>query len=310
MKLLPLVSIVIPAFNAGKYLRFAIDSILSQSYKNIELIVIDDGSTDNTREILESYGDLFFWDFQKNAGQAKSLNRGWQMAKGNILGYLSADDLLLPEAISKAVDTLNRNEKAVLAYSDFTLIDSNSKLIRKISAPEYSYYKMVTGLVCAPGPGAFFTKDAYLKAGDWNPNLRRFPDYEYWLRLGLYGDFIHIHENLASFRVHSQSISFANTSIYDAEEGVRIIDYYYRNTLKVPSRVYAAKSLACSNAILLAAQLHLRSGRFFLGMKRIFNAFYLYPFNIFKIGTLRVIINGFFYRPLHNFLSLFRDAIK
>ncbi|RME60123.1 glycosyltransferase, partial [Candidatus Parcubacteria bacterium] len=84
-----LVSIVIPAYNAGDFLHEAIDSVLNQTYPNIELIVLDDGSTDHTRDILSSYPKgSFYWESHPNMGQAATLNKGWAMAKGEVLGYL------------------------------------------------------------------------------------------------------------------------------------------------------------------------------------------------------------------------------
>ena len=95
----PLVSIVIPAYNHDRYLGEAIDSILGQDYPNVELIVLDDGSTDGTRQILESYHSRFYWESHKNMGQANTLNKGWRMSKDDLLGYLSADDVLFSQAI-------------------------------------------------------------------------------------------------------------------------------------------------------------------------------------------------------------------
>ena len=122
----PLVSVVIPAYNHGKYLDAAIRSILEQDYPRVELIVIDDGSTDNTREILTKYEGRFHFESQPNRGQVATLNKGWLMSHGEILAYLSADDLLLHGAIRNAVRCLEENADAVLTYCDFNLIDPRS----------------------------------------------------------------------------------------------------------------------------------------------------------------------------------------
>src|ERR1035438_3997655 len=135
----PLVSIVIPAYNYSGYLREAIESVLAQTYRNIELIVIDDGSTDDTRRVLEGYGDRFYWESQENMGQSRTLNKGWGMAKGEILAYLSADDALMPHAVAKSVECLQQNPDAVLSYCNTNFIDLRSRVIRGVTAPEYSY---------------------------------------------------------------------------------------------------------------------------------------------------------------------------
>ncbi len=307
---MPKVTIVIPAFNHATYLIQAIESILIQDYPNLELIVLNDGSTDNTAEILKQYDGRFYWETHSNMGQAKTLNKGWAMAKGDILGYLSADDFLLPGAIGKLVKCLLDNKGAVLCYPNFQLVDSKSRVIRNVSAPDYSYFEMVTSLLCAPGPGAIFLKEAYLKAGEWNPTLRRFPDYEYWLRLGLEGDFIHLKENIAAFRVHAKSFSFSETNIDDSEEAFRIISAYFSERKLIPGEVKDAEEIAISNSIMLSAQLHLRSGRYLLGTKRFIKAISLSPTLLLSTKPYKLIFHGMFNRFLHKFLFVLKNIIK
>ncbi len=301
MTMLPLVSIVIPAFNHGKFLHAAIDSILNQTYPNIELIVIDDGSTDNTKEVLSNYGDQFFWKSQSNMGQAATLNKGWAMSTGEILAYISADDFLLPEAVAKIVARLLSDSDLVLCYPDFCLVDENSRIIRRIKAPEFDFCKMVSKLQCAPGPGAFFKKEAYLKAGEWNTCLVRFPDYDYWLRLALYGKFEHLSENLASFRVHLGSTSSRSLSEKSADEIIFILKTYF-DRINLPQHIYSLKNLAESNAFLVSAQMHFRSGRYFIALNRIHSAIKNKPSIIISLHSYKVLMNGIFYRVAHRIL--------
>jgi glycosyltransferase involved in cell wall biosynthesis len=305
----PLVSIVIPVYNHAKYLSEAIDSILSQDYSNIELIVLNDGSTDNTVQVLEKYKGQFYSESHQNMGQANTLNKGWRMAKGDMLGYLSADDVLFPSAISECVDCLQNNYQAVLTYPDFQLIDSESRVIRRVIAPEYSYKEMVTNFNCAPGPGAIFRRDAYIKAGEWNPELRHSPDYEYWLRLGLYGSFEHLKKTLAAFRVHDDSQSFAPTSINRAEEAIRIIENYYRLP-NLPKEIIAAKIHSIANANIVVAQLHLRSGRYKETIKRLLITIKLQVKVLFSMRALRMLANGLFNRLGHRLLWLIKNFMR
>ena len=140
----PVVSIVIPAYNLARYLGETIESILNQDYPNIELIVLDDGSTDDTRRVLEKYAGRIYMESQLNMGQVNTLNKGWRMSKGDILGFISADDTLLPGAVGKAVACLAANSDAVLTYCDFNLIDANSRIIRRVTTPELSFADMLT----------------------------------------------------------------------------------------------------------------------------------------------------------------------
>ena len=305
----PLVSIVVPAYNHARYLTEAIESILNQDYEHIELIVLDDGSTDMTSVILQNYGNRFHWESQNNMGQANTLNKGWRMAKGEILAYLSADDVLLPNAVSTAVACLQSNPDAVLSYPDFQLIDHRSRVIRHVAAPEYDYKEMVTKLICAPGAGAFFKRSAYAAAGEWDSTLRQFPDYEYWLRLGLHGTFIHIREYLAAFRVHEDSQSFAQVTVDRAEEALRIIMKYYELPA-LPAEIISARSRSLASANIIAAQFHLRSGRYKDALLRVKNAIVLSPRTLLSPRVLRMLGNGLVNRPLHRILWSFRSCMK
>jgi len=305
----PLVTIVIPTFNHSEYLIESIDSVLSQTYPNVELIVLDDGSTDNTIDLLKKYGDRIYWQSHKNMGQANTLNKGWSIAKGEILGYLSADDVLKPDAVKNSIDYLNQHPDVVVCYCDFDLIDPNSKIIRKVNAPEYDYKDMLTKLICPPGPGTFFRKSVFKHLGGWNTSLKRFPDYEYWLRVGLLGKFGHLSENLAAFRVHENSQSFSKVDYDRAEEVVRVIEDYFELNV-IPYELVSLKQKAISNATFVASQIHLRSGRYRVGLSRFVDAFCINPKSLFSIRVIKMLLNGFFNQVLHKSIWRIRDCFN
>jgi glycosyltransferase involved in cell wall biosynthesis len=305
----PLVSIVIPSYNHAAYLRQAIDSILAQDYPRIELIVIDDGSTDGSPDILRGYGSQFHWDVQANQGQVATLNRGWLMSRGEILGYLSADDVLLPGAVNAAVRYLEDHRDAVLAYCDFNLIDPQSAVVRRVRAPDFDYRRMVVELECPPGPGAFFRRTAFEKAGTWNPHFKQMLDYEYWLRLGLHGRFVRIPQVLAAYRVHPGSQSFAATHQIRPEEPIRILEHYFDNP-RLPEEIRRARAQALGTAHLIAAQLYLRTGRYAQGAAFLARAFRLKPRSLAAPRTARVLFNALFNRLGHRVLWTLRRIRK
>src|SRR5262249_45140624 len=114
----PLVSIVTPSFNQGRFIRETIESVLLQDYPNLEYMVIDGGSTDETVSILERYRDRFFWVSEPDRGQAHAINKGWKRAKGDILAWLNSDDMYLPGAISNAARYLVDHPEIGLVYGD------------------------------------------------------------------------------------------------------------------------------------------------------------------------------------------------
>lgn len=281
----PLVSIVIPAYNHARYLDEAIRSVLQQDYPQVELLVLDDGSTDGTRAVLEKYGTSFRWETQPNMGQAATLNKGWGLARGELLGYLSADDALLPDAIRASVACLEEHPEVVLTYPDYNLIDPASHVIHATRAPEYSYYDMAVDIVCAPGPGAVFRRKAFEAAGRWDASLRQIPDYECWLRLGLQGPFQRIPRVLAAFRVHEESQSFAGSDDRKAEEPRRALAAYFARA-DLPGPVAQAKGRALGQAHLLTARLHWRAGRYATALLRIAQAIALSPGLLLRKRTL------------------------
>lgn len=297
----PLVSIVVPSYNHAAYLRQAIDSILAQDYPAIELIVIDDGSTDGSPEILRGYGSRFHWELQPNQGQVATLNRGWLMSRGGILAYLSADDVLLPGAVSAAVECLERNADAALAYCDFNLIDPHSEIVRRVRAPEFDYRRMVCELECPPGPGAFFRRSAFEKAGTWNREFRQMLDFEYWLRLGLHGRFVRIPRVLAGYRVHPGSQSFAASHQIRPEEPIRILERYFENA-GLPEDIRGARRQALGAAHLVAAQLYLKTGNYARGVATMARAFRLRPRSLVAPRTARMLFNALFNRIGHRLL--------
>jgi glycosyltransferase involved in cell wall biosynthesis len=297
---LPLVSIVIPAYNLSRYLAEAIESVLNQDYPNIELMVLDDGSTDDTQRVLEKYYGRFYWESQQNMGQAYTLNKGWRMSKGEILAYLSADDVLLPSAVSTSVNCFLNNPEAVLTYCDFNLIDPDSSLIRRARTPEFDYREMLAKLICPPGPGAFFRRAAFESAGPWDSSLKQLIDYEFWLRLGLQGRFLRIPEVLADYRAHEASQTFAAHEIR-AEEPVLIIERFFE-THSLPRDLIDLRSQALSNAFLMSFQLHLRAGKYRLGYANLCRAFSLYSRNLFTVRAARLMLNALFNRSGHRIL--------
>jgi glycosyltransferase involved in cell wall biosynthesis len=126
MKDKPLASIIVNNYNYGRFLQDATDSALNQTYSNIEVIVVDDGSTDNSREIIDSYGKQVIPILKQNGGQASAFNTGFVVSRGEVIIFLDADDMLLPTAVEKAVEKLWQPEVVKVHWYQWE-IDSQSK---------------------------------------------------------------------------------------------------------------------------------------------------------------------------------------
>ena len=223
------VTIVVPVYNrAGPLLADALDSLLSQDYPNLEALAIDDGSTDDTPGVLEGYAQRhpgrFRWAQQANQGQAATLNRGFAMAEGTLLGYLSSDDVLLPGAISRLARELAADTDAVLAYPAYRVIGESGEELDTMTPPEYSRVESVRLQDTIVGPGALFRAGALKRAGPLRTDLRYLWDSELWLRLSREGRFVRVEEPLACWRRHGGSLTLAEAGREMADERLRILD--------------------------------------------------------------------------------------
>ncbi|WP_085675445.1 MULTISPECIES: glycosyltransferase [unclassified Pseudomonas] len=272
----PKVSIIIPTYNTGRYVLDAIDSVLQQTYDDIELIVVDDGSTDETPQLLAQHAGNFTRYRQTNAGQSAAMNFGWQQSSGQLLGYLSADDRLHPEAVETIVAAMQQRPEAVLAYPDFCVIDEHSSLVRTVQAPDYEERLLIANFQCLPGPGALFRRKVWEQVGGWNTTLRNIPDMDFFLRLCQHGPFTRVASALADFRIHSGSTTYNPCSAERSDEPVRVIKSFYQAHNLSPS-ILGWKRKAVANALMLSGFMHGFSGRYTLFWARMGKAALLHP---------------------------------
>jgi glycosyl transferase family 2 len=306
---LPLVTVVIPAYNHAGYLREAVRSVLNQSYPQIELIVIDDGSTDDTAHVLATLDGDFRWFSQDNSGQSQTLARGWDEARGEILAYLSADDCLESQAVEVAVAALQADAALAAVYPDFNLIDPASNVVRRVEAPDFDYAAMLSNVICPIGPGAFFRRSSYRQAGPWRTEFRQMPDYDFWLRMGLTGPIKRMPQVLASFRVHPGSQTYSVTTESRADEVILIIDDLLASQLAAAVPEDLAREARIS-AFLVSAQLHIRAGRFRVAVDRLKRAVDTRRNALISIRTLRLLFNAMFNRISHRLLWTIRSLLK
>lgn len=283
----PLVSMVTPTYNQADYLAQTIDSVLAQDYPHIEYLVLDDGSTDSTPEVLHRYDGKVTWERQTNMGQSATLNKGWTQSKGQYLGYISSDDRLLPHAISTLVATLERHPEAVVAYCDFDLIDEKGVVVGHEASPEFKLSDLVGDLVCQPGAGALFRRDAFEKVGGWNPRLRKIPDFEFWLRMSKVGPFVRVPETLAEYRVHADSTAIRPLPVERTMEIVNTMRDYW-GTSRSPEMRYSM-----SRAHFKAARHHAMSGRYVATLAQFAQAVRYRPKTLVSLSSWRSIFSGF-----------------
>lgn len=214
----PMISVVMPSFNQGRYLAAAIESVLTQSYPHKELIVMDGGSTDESREILASYGSrLAYWVSEPDAGQADAIARGMRRAQGQVVAWLNSDDLYVPGAFAVVASAFREAGEPGMVYGDYYVLrepDGQRELKKKIS---FEYRRALYAYMPIPQPSCFMSRAAYEAVGGVDPSYSYAMDFDLFLRIGERFPVRHVRLPLSEFRVHAESKSVAMRQRFKAE---------------------------------------------------------------------------------------------
>ena len=222
---MPLVSIITPSYNQGPFIRETIESVLNQDYPNIEYIVMDGGSTDETVEILKSYGSRINWKSEKDDGQADAVNKGIGIAKGSIIGWLNSDDTYLPGAVSRIVEYLKSHPNTDLVYGEGYYIDKESNVTERYLTEKFDKSRLAEQcIICQPT--AFFTKKIIEEAQYLNKDLQLCMDYELWIRIAQIGKISYIPDYIATSRMYEENKTLSRRQeVYS--EICNVIKKYY-----------------------------------------------------------------------------------
>jgi glycosyltransferase involved in cell wall biosynthesis len=237
MKEWPLVTIVTPSYNQGKFLERTILSVLAQDYPNIEYIIMDGGSTDESVDILKKYSDrISYWESKKDKGQSDAINKGWRLAKGIYCSYLNSDDTLSPNAVSKIVTAFSLNPKAGIIYGDYTFIGTNDEILEVVQSKQVRFKDLLIDgqMPAIAQPSSFYLTSLVKKLGYLDDKLHLSMDYDLLLRLAHKAELVHVPFQIAYFRLHGAS----KTSKYAVK--------HWHETLKVKmkyNRIYSIKSI-------------------------------------------------------------------
>ncbi len=215
----PLVSVCIPAYNNEAYISETIDSILNQTYENLELIIVDDCSKDSTLSILREYEQkdsrVKVYTNENNLGMAGNWNRALELTTGKYIRLMCADDLLLPECISREVEIFEQQPTVVLVESDSALVDLAGNR-KRTSYNRYPVNGLISGRTVfrkglfvqdyfgAPQAN-LIRRSAYEAAGGIDPDFTYIVDYDFYGRIAKQGDLYIVHEFWSLFRVRHES---------------------------------------------------------------------------------------------------------
>ena len=199
----PLVSIITPSYNQAPFLEETIRSVLEQDYPRLEYIIVDGGSTDGSREIIQRYAHrLAWWVSEPDRGQTDALNKGFARARGEVFAWLNSDDTYLPGAVSQAVRCIQAHPEAALVYGDADLIDEQGGVLGRFPARQTDLKRMLRGSVHIPQQASFFRGSLWAQVGPLDPSFYFAMDYDLWIRLAKYGIFVYQPQRWANFRLH------------------------------------------------------------------------------------------------------------
>jgi len=208
----PLVTVLMSVYNGELYLREAVESILDQSFKDFEFLIVDDGSTDGTREILEHYRrhpKIRVVFNERNVGLTRSLNIGLKLARGKYIARMDADDIAYPDRLECEVGKIEEDQLICVVSSWFDTVGGDTgfySLVRKINTPEEIFYSLFWRN-CIAHPTVLFSKSRVLSVGGYDERYRSSQDYDLWVRLSRMCKMVKIQKALLVRRVHSDMIS-------------------------------------------------------------------------------------------------------
>lgn len=204
----PKVSIIIPVYNGSNYLREAIDSAINQTYNNLEIIVINDGSDDGgmTEKIVYSYGDRIRYCRKENGGVASALNEGIRWMSGEFFSWLSHDDVYYPEKVEVQIAQMRQLLRPAVLYGDYELIDGQSRILSRMAIRHVAPSEFRKALICdnpIHGCSALIPRGCFENVGMFDERFRTTQDYDLWFRMAQAYDFIHMPVVLLKSREHA-----------------------------------------------------------------------------------------------------------
>jgi hypothetical protein len=206
----PLVTVVTPSFNQGHFIRATIESVLSQDYPNIEYVIMDGGSTDETASVVKDYSSRLNFISEKDRGQSHAINKGFQMAKGSIVTWLNSDDLYLPGAIRTAVNSFQQSPSAGAVYGEGYLIDREGNTTSRFPCTEpFNLWKLVHLSDYILQQTVYFRKDVLDQVGYLDEDLHYSMDWDILIRIGLRYPLAYVPEYMGCLREYPEAKSSA-----------------------------------------------------------------------------------------------------
>jgi len=258
---MPLVTCVIPSFNYARYLRIAVDSALAQTHRPMEVIVVDDGSTDESGDILQSYGDRIRAFRQENRGVSVARNRGISEARGDFVGFLDADDRWHPAKIERQL-ALMADPEVGLVHCWVREVDVDGNAVREVRGGTAGWllerHALIESTVLGGGSGALVRRACFDELGAFDPVLSTSADWDMWRRIMTKYKVDLVREPLIDYRSHPSAMH-RNIALFE-HDMMHAFDSMFADPAAAAARAHKARSYATLYAIL--------AGDYYLSGKR------------------------------------------
>ena len=278
---MPIISVIIPTYNSAKFIDAALESVFLQTFKDFEIIVVDDGSTDNTKELLKQYFKRIHYFYQQNKGPSAARNLGISKANGKLLAFLDADDLWLPEKLEKQVAVYNQKSNIGLVGCGYYVFNDSSNMHIEVKGAVYHDkadilrdFKM-RSVPTGSASGVLIPAECFKKVGCFDESLRAAEDRDMWFRIIKEFDFEILHEPLVKIRKHdSNSSRIQIKMVQDCQK--KFIKKHLQNEL------WIVRQKAISHSNLDAAHEYYDNGQQLLSFWKVVLSILTYPPKLYK----------------------------
>jgi glycosyltransferase involved in cell wall biosynthesis len=272
-----LVSVIIPNYNYARFLPEAIDSVLGQTYPNVEIIVVDDGSTDNSEEVLKGYGERLRWFRQSNRGVSAARNYGIEQSRGELLAFMDADDMWRPEKLERQV-RMFENPAVGMVYCGLQYISTEGELLgQNLSGRSGQVLKGVALLqppgVPASGSSALISRACFDKVGLFDTALSTSADWDMWRRIACHYEIAIVPEPLVLYRLHGSAMH-RNVELFERDM-LRAFSSMFEDP--AASQIHPLKRHCYGNLYLTLSGSYLHAGQWRKSVKYALRSIYTWP---------------------------------
>jgi glycosyltransferase involved in cell wall biosynthesis len=262
----PTVSVVIPTYNSARYLEDAVDSVLAQSFKSLEVIVIDDGSNDDTGAVMGRYGASVRYISQHNQGVAAARNHGIEHSRGRYVAFLDADDIWLPHKIQRQLQALEERPECRLCYSEFAVASSDLAPldVERLTPSGLALEDLLMrGNVIGSPSTVLSERSLLIEVGCFDIGLSQCADWDLWVRIAANTEILFLEECLVTYRKHSESMS--NNIPLLERDSLRVLEKgFAMSGVPASLRSQIRKARARNYMVVAGSYLHAGSYRDFL----------------------------------------------